>query len=610
MLGIANRTRLVALAVLTIGLAVALPAMKASADVVVSFNPVYVPFHEEANTNCVGWCTSGPADLTVGADGAIWFTQVQGNHIARLDATTLELREWRIPTDYARPKGIVATPDGKVWFLEHQAFQLGSFDPATETFQEFPIGFPRNWSPGCCGGYGQDIALGPDGAIWIVAQQMIHRFDPDTREWTWTDVYGGNPGWFPNFRSITAGPDGKLYLADNTGQGIWQMEPGPLNNAYYSLTLTEQGPNPRFRFFPVPGTEVTCGPSHGDCVWGGPYPPNIGLSEVAAAADGTIWFTAWSEHMVGKMAPGGDFTLFDLGRHNWPGAVTEGPDGGIWFFATGELRDGRYGQSIGRIGPNGGYRMFTLPFAWPTMNYPIGNVVAGPPGQRSVWYTDLSGNYVGRVNIGSVTGGGDAMTGSNPSAAHPVQVTVGSPVDGSVSIDIVPPTQPGPGGYSFLDYQVDIEAPASATGLTILFQVHDSIVPAGADSETLQIFRDGVRLPNCEQDVFGTPDPCIYERGRGDDHVTLRVFTSHASSWNIAPQPPIPFEGFSAPVDDQPTVNVAKAGTAIPVKFSLGGDHGLDVLAPGYPQARAVDCRTGAALDAIEQTATAGASDL
>jgi hypothetical protein len=179
-----------------------------------------------------------------------------------------------------------------------------------------------------------------------------------------------------------------------------------------------------------------------------------------------------------------------------------------------------------------------------------------------------------------------------------------------VSIDVVPPSQPGPAGYSFLDYQVDIEAPASATGLTILFQIHDSIVPGWADYETLQIFRDGVRVPNCEPDLFGTPDPCIYERGRGDDHVTLRVFTSHASSWNIAPQPPIPFDGFSAPVDDPPTVNVAKAGTAIPVKFSLGGDHGLDVLAPGYPVARAVDCRTGASLDAIEQTATVGATDL
>jgi hypothetical protein len=31
------------------------------------------------------------------------------------------------------------------------------------------------------------------------------------------------------------------------------------------------------------------------------------------------------------------------------------------------------------------------------------------------------------------------------------------------------------------------------------------------------------------------------------------------------------FSGFLSPVSSQPAVNVAKAGSAIPVKFSLGG---------------------------------------
>ena len=43
------------------------------------------------------------------------------------------------------------------------------------------------------------------------------------------------------------------------------------------------------------------------------------------------------------------------------------------------------------------------------------------------------------------------------------------------------------------------------------------------------------------------------------------------------------FGGFYRPVDNLPTVNVVKAGSAIPVKFSLGGDQGLNVFASGYP---------------------------
>ena len=42
------------------------------------------------------------------------------------------------------------------------------------------------------------------------------------------------------------------------------------------------------------------------------------------------------------------------------------------------------------------------------------------------------------------------------------------------------------------------------------------------------------------------------------------------------------------PVDPQPTVNVMKAGRTVPVKFSLGGNFGLDVFAVGYPKSRQV----------------------
>lgn len=49
---------------------------------------------------------------------------------------------------------------------------------------------------------------------------------------------------------------------------------------------------------------------------------------------------------------------------------------------------------------------------------------------------------------------------------------------------------------------------------------------------------------------------------------------------------------------------------AIPVKFSLAGDQGLDVLAAGSPTAQRVACDSTALLDAIEETVTAGGSGL
>jgi hypothetical protein len=68
--------------------------------------------------------------------------------------------------------------------------------------------------------------------------------------------------------------------------------------------------------------------------------------------------------------------------------------------------------------------------------------------------------------------------------------------------------------------------------------------------------------------------------------------------------------GFFQPVDNPPTVNTLKAGSAIPVKFSLTGDQGLNIFQSGYPASATYTCNSGAPTDAIDQTVTAGNSGL
>ena len=64
------------------------------------------------------------------------------------------------------------------------------------------------------------------------------------------------------------------------------------------------------------------------------------------------------------------------------------------------------------------------------------------------------------------------------------------------------------------------------------------------------------------------------------------------------------FTGFFQPVDNPPTVNKAKAGSSIPVKFSLGGDQGLDIFKPGYPKFTSEPCDASDTQDPIEATVT------
>ncbi|HEY8461328.1 MAG TPA: PxKF domain-containing protein, partial [Blastocatellia bacterium] len=61
---------------------------------------------------------------------------------------------------------------------------------------------------------------------------------------------------------------------------------------------------------------------------------------------------------------------------------------------------------------------------------------------------------------------------------------------------------------------------------------------------------------------------------------------------------PPPFSGFSSPLDK----DRHHAGSTIPVKFSFGLNLGLDILAPGSPASRQVNCLTGAGIGPWEPT--------
>jgi hypothetical protein len=71
-----------------------------------------------------------------------------------------------------------------------------------------------------------------------------------------------------------------------------------------------------------------------------------------------------------------------------------------------------------------------------------------------------------------------------------------------------------------------------------------------------------------------------------------------------------PFKGFFAPVNSEPVLNTAKAGSAIPVKFSLTGNQGIEIFVDSYPKSQTIACDASAPADGIESTVTAGNSSL
>jgi hypothetical protein len=70
------------------------------------------------------------------------------------------------------------------------------------------------------------------------------------------------------------------------------------------------------------------------------------------------------------------------------------------------------------------------------------------------------------------------------------------------------------------------------------------------------------------------------------------------------------FTGFFSPIDNFPKVNSVKAGSAVPVKFRLGGNQGLGIIASDFPTSQTVPCNSTRQVDAVEETVAAGSSSL
>lgn len=71
-----------------------------------------------------------------------------------------------------------------------------------------------------------------------------------------------------------------------------------------------------------------------------------------------------------------------------------------------------------------------------------------------------------------------------------------------------------------------------------------------------------------------------------------------------------PFTGFFSPVNNLPTLNGVNAGRAIPVKFSLSGNRGLNIFAANSPSSGLIACGSNDPATDLTETLTAGSSSL
>ncbi len=73
---------------------------------------------------------------------------------------------------------------------------------------------------------------------------------------------------------------------------------------------------------------------------------------------------------------------------------------------------------------------------------------------------------------------------------------------------------------------------------------------------------------------------------------------------------PYNFTGFFSPIDNLPTVNQVNSGQSIPIKFSLGGNQGMNIFAAGSPSSVQINCNTNDPISEVEEIETPGSSGL
>jgi streptogramin lyase len=279
-----------------------------------------------------------PTAVTVGSDGAMWFTQANDGYIGRIPVTATsgsQISQHILPAGSTlEVSAATVGPDGNVWYSNCDG-SVGKVTPAgAATVYPLPDG-----------GIASGVTAGPDGNMWFTECVGLN-VDRVTTSGTITSLPVSTPAL-----GITEGPDGNIWEAQYMVNAIARVTP---TGAVTAFTLPTASAEP---------FAITAGP------------------------DGNLWFIERQANKIGRITPAGVITEFTIPTPNaTPVGIITGADGALWFTEQG-------GNKIGRITTNGAITEYSVP----TPASAPGGIASGPDG--AIWFTENSGNNIGRLVI-------------------------------------------------------------------------------------------------------------------------------------------------------------------------------------------------------------------
>jgi virginiamycin B lyase len=113
--------------------------------------------------------------IALDQQGNAWFTELTASgKVGMVDAKTLKVTKYTLPTANGRPRRIQVDDNGIVWFAEFDSGKIGRLDPKTGAITEFQLPGPQP-TPYALG-------IDRDGKVWYSSEYMdvVGRLDPDT----------------------------------------------------------------------------------------------------------------------------------------------------------------------------------------------------------------------------------------------------------------------------------------------------------------------------------------------------------------------------------------------------------------------------------------------
>lgn len=162
---------------------------------------------------------------------------------------------------------------------------------------------------------------------------------------------------------------------------------------------------------------------------------------------------------------------------------------------------------------------------------------------------------------------------------------------------------------------------------TVVFTVNDTTAPVISCPSNIEVFLPAntsatsmaVTYPaatatdNCSASPtinYSHASGSVFPVGSTTVNVTATDAAGNESSCSFTVTVRYLFTGFFSPVNNTPTLNSVNAGRAIPVKFSLSGNKGLNIFAPNNPHTVSLNCNTNDPGVDVVETLTAGGSSL